>query len=192
MKIKTVVIVFFVLVVAVQWYVPLKMIADSENILAYGTEFKFKTAPVDPSDPFRGKYITLRFEANSFKQDSVSGFSRGENVFVILTTDKDGYAAIRNISKERPEYVDDYLEVVLRGVFYQDGKMLLTINYPFDRFYMEESKAYPAEEIYRKYVSDPDSHTYAIVKVKEGQAVLEDVRINGQSIRELVMEEIGE
>lgn len=44
----------FILVAIVQLYVPAKMILDREDILDTGKEYKFKTEPIDPNDPFRG------------------------------------------------------------------------------------------------------------------------------------------
>ena len=56
-------LILLLLLVCLQLFVPAKMIYDHEAILNKGKVFKFKTAPVDPSDPIRGKYITLQFEA---------------------------------------------------------------------------------------------------------------------------------
>ena len=55
----------FLAVVLVQLVVPAKMIFDKEVILKTGTIYKFKTQPIDPSDPFRGKYVTLNYELNT-------------------------------------------------------------------------------------------------------------------------------
>ena len=45
----------FVLMVVAQIFVPARMIWKQERMLAKGTEFKFLTRTVDPSDPFRGQ-----------------------------------------------------------------------------------------------------------------------------------------
>ena len=52
--------------VMVHLYVPAKMIFNKEAVLAQGKDYRFKTAPIDPYDPFRGKYIDLYYEANAF------------------------------------------------------------------------------------------------------------------------------
>lgn len=62
---KKILLLSFFLVAVVQLYVPSKMIWDREEVLRTGTEYKFRTAPIDPTDPFRGKYITLRFDDNT-------------------------------------------------------------------------------------------------------------------------------
>jgi len=50
-------ILIFALVALAQLYVPAKMVWNQESILEEGTEYKFKTAPVDPNDPFRGNTL---------------------------------------------------------------------------------------------------------------------------------------
>ena len=54
----------FILVALLQLFVPANMIWQEEGTIQEGTEFHFKVAPVDPNDPFRGKYISLAFEAD--------------------------------------------------------------------------------------------------------------------------------
>ncbi|MBA4241981.1 MAG: GDYXXLXY protein, partial [Sphingobacteriaceae bacterium] len=49
---KKLLLVTFCVVALIQLYVPAKMIFDSEDILTTGKEFKFKTEPIDPNDPF--------------------------------------------------------------------------------------------------------------------------------------------
>ena len=62
----------------------------------------------------------------------------------------------------------------------------LRIEYPYDRYYMEESKAYEAEVKFREAQRDTSQLTYALVNIRNGQSVLKDVMIEGISIKELV------
>ncbi|OEJ99084.1 hypothetical protein A8C32_07870 [Flavivirga aquatica] len=56
---------------------------------------------------------------------------------------------------------------------------------------MEESKAYDAEVAVRKAQQDSlPNNTYALVYVKNGEAVLEDVIINEISIKDYVKKKI--
>lgn len=71
-----------------------------------------------------------------------------------------------------------------------NGTNRLTIDYPFDRFYMEESKARDAEMAYRESQLDTTQTTYALVKIKAGEAVLKEVMINGIPIREIVADRL--
>ncbi|PWL40329.1 hypothetical protein DKG77_05780 [Flagellimonas aquimarina] len=185
MKNKKILFPLFVLVALAQLYVPTKMIWDKEDVLDNGVEYKFKTAPIDPSDPFRGKYIVLNYDNNTVKIPHEHDWVRGETIYVSITEDIDGFAKIKSISKEKRGQNEDFVKAEV-GFITSFETTELTVNYPFDRFYMEESKAYDAELTYRASQSDTTKTTYALVNVKNGDAVLKDVLIDGIPIRELV------
>jgi len=175
----------FVLMVLVQLYVPGRMIFQKEQVIMDGKEFRFRTAPIDPNDPFRGKYITLSFNANEVKvQDSVDWYT-GDPVFVYLTTDSAGYAFIQSVTKDQPFELDDYVNATVDYVI-ADTVSTVFISYPFDRFYMEESKAPAAEQIYNEAAVDTNQVAYAVVMIKSGEAVVRDVMIDGVSILDLI------
>lgn len=182
---KKIVLTVFILVAVIQLAVPGKMIWDREQILDTGKEFKFETAPVDPTDPFRGKYINLQFKENSAIVENGGNWHAGEEIYIILKTNKTGFATVDGVSKEKPGDGKDYLKA---KVDYVPGDRIKTIiiSYPFDRFYMEESKAYSAEQAYLKSQLDSTKTTYALVSIKNGDAVLKDVMINGVSIGKIV------
>jgi len=175
----------FILVALAQIYVPIRMILDKEDVLANGTEYKFKTAPVDPVDPFRGKYITLNYEGNTVGIQNEKDWMFGERIYVSLTSDNEGFAQITSVSKEKPKDNQDYIIAKVDFVT-DDGSNKLTIFYPFNRYYMEESKALKAEQTYMQAQIDTNQITYALIRVKDGDAVLKDVLIDGVSIREIV------
>ena len=177
----------FGIMVLLQLVIPAKMVIQSEDTLARGSVFKFKTAPVDPTDPFRGKYVTLSFEANSFGVYD-AGWQAGQDVFVLLEQDEDGYAQIQDVSKDRFSYSPYYVKAKVRS--YSSEK--ITIQYPFDRFYMEESKALPAEKLYRQMTRATDKTAFAVVSVLDGKAVLKDVQIDGESLKTLVEAQLRE
>ncbi len=186
---KKILLVVFILMALVQIYVPAKMILGKEKVLNAGKEYKFKTVPIDPTDPFRGKYITLRYEENRVEVENEKDWEQNDPLYVILTTDDEGFAKAQAVSKEEPP--DNYLKAKVERIT-SDGSNKLTIAYPFDRFYMEESKADDAEDIYRESQRDNRRAAYALVNIKEGEAVLKDVLIDGISIRELAKERQGE
>ena len=62
----------------------------------------------------------------------------------------------------------------------------MRIEYPFDRFYMEETKAQAAEDMYRESIIDSTQVAYALVNIRNGEAVIRDVLINGTSVSDLV------
>lgn len=185
---KKILLPVFILVALLQLFVPAKIILDREDILDKGKEYKFKTEPIDPNDPFRGKYITLRYEEDMIEIQNEADWIRGEIIYVFLTTDNKGFAKIQSISKENPTNNQDFLKTTVSYVT-GNGSNKLTIDYPFDRYYMEESKAYDAELTYRESQLDTSQIAYSLVSIKDGEAVLKDVLINGISIREIVIKE---
>lgn len=182
---KKIIFTAFILMAIIQLAIPGKMIWDKEKILETGKEFKFETAPIDPTDPFRGKYIVLHYNENSIAVETKDNWISGEKIYVVLKANEKGFSIIDYVSKQKPENTDDF---VLAQVEYVSGDEFKTISisYPFDRFYMEESKAYPAEQEYRASQLDSTKTTYALVSIKDGDAVLKDVMIDGVSIREIV------
>lgn len=182
---KNIILSAFILVALVQLFVPAKMILDSENVLKEGTEYKFKTAPIDPSDPFRGKYITLNYSENTVDISSEQDWKVGEIIYVFISTDMAGFAKIKSVTKEKPTSHNDFVKATVSFVT-DDNSNKLTINYPFDRYYMEESKAYDAELTYTQSLQDANQVAYALVSIKDGEAVLKDVFVDGTSIREIV------
>ncbi|MBK5277535.1 MAG: GDYXXLXY domain-containing protein [Bacteroidia bacterium] len=186
---KKIIIPAFILMVAAQWLVPGKMIFDSEQTLKEGVEFKFKTQPIDPSDPFRGKYITLNFDANVWETDTTQEYYRDQTIYVSVSTDSTGFARLTGLYTERPS--GQNIHLIKANVHYSskyDGKQDIYIRYPFERFYVEESKASEAENLYRERQRDSTQIVYALVKVKNEQAILQDVMINGKSIVSIVRE----
>ena len=184
--IKFIVPIAFVIMVLAQLYVPASMIFESEKVLTQGKEFKFKTAPVDPTDPFRGKYVSLNFEETNFRGRLQDTFFYGEKVYVSLSTNHEGFVKIADISKSIPD-TEDYVSATVSNFFDGDSSYV-TVEYPFDRFYMEESKAYNAELAYNESARDTNQTTYALVSVRKGEAVVKDVIINGITIRQAAME----
>jgi uncharacterized membrane-anchored protein len=185
---KKILLSVFILVAIVQLYVPAKMILDREDILDTGKEYKFKTEPIDPNDPFRGKYITLRYEEDMIEIQNEADWLSGEIIYVFLAPDNKGFAKIQSVSKENQTNNQDFLKAKVNYVT-GNGSNQLTIDYPFDRYYMEESKAYDAELTYRESQLDTTQIAYAVVSIKDGEAVLKDVLINGVPLREIVIKE---
>ena len=184
MNYKKISITAFILMCIAQLFVPAKMITGQEDVLKTGKVFKFRTAPVDPNDPFRGKYITLNYQDDEFPAPDMN-ILKGKNqqLYVELKTDGDGFAKIINVSKIRPAHPD----YIISNNHYQtrrNNQDLISIQFPFDRFYMEEFKAPAAEKAYRESNRDTSVVTYALVYIKDGDVVLEDVVMDGISIKD--------
>jgi len=177
---KTLTVAVFVLMCAAQWYVPGAMIASQERILADGIAYRFKTVPVDPTDPFRGKYITLNF-ADAFVELPGRTWQSGDEMFAIVEEDAEGFALISDVVDTPPDNMD-YMRVT---VAYGDERGV-RLNLPFDRFYLEESLAPEAERMYRELLADSTQTVYAVVRIKEGRTTLQDVMVNDDRITDVV------
>lgn len=185
---KTFSLLALLVVAAAQLFVPSKMIMDHESILEKGNEFRFKTAPIDPGDPFRGKYIRLNFDATEFDVGKETDWESRETVFVILENDEKGFAKITGVSKEPAKENLNYVKAKVSWLSENDSVNTLMIEYPFDKFYMEESKALLAETAYHDAAVDTNQIAYAVVNILNGSAVICDVMIDGKSINDVVEE----
>lgn len=174
----------FVIVALMQLLVPAKMIADQEDILETGTAFKFKTIPVDPSDPFRGKYIVLNYKLNSVKVTD-STLALKEKLYLYVKNDSLGYATVDQITSKLIDANSNY--IIIKDYWYYAQQKELNFDLPFDRFYMKETKAKKAEDVYREALRDSlPNNIYGLVYIKEGDAVLKDVIVNNESIAKYV------
>ena len=182
---KKMMMVLFAVMCLAQWIVPGKMVYDSENTIAGGTLYKFKTAPIDPSDPLRGKYVTLNFQENFFQFTDSAEWQRGDQIFVTFTTDSAGFAVPEQVYHTKP-HAASYLETFVDYVDIYSDDYKVWYKLPFDRFYVEESKAQQAEQLYWKAQRDSAQVAYALVSIGQGQAVLQDVIINDRPIIDII------
>ena len=171
----------FVIVALVQISLPAKMILDMEDVINNGREFHFETAPIDPNDPFRGKYIDLNF-TDDFILSKDSSWMYGDEIYVSIRTGDDGFAEIEGVSRTEPQGTSDYIKT---QVSYFDTEGKLYVEFPFDVYYMEESKAGDAEDAYRDSRSS-EKPAFALVRIKDGNFSLLDVVIDGMSVKDLV------
>jgi len=191
MKSRSILLVVFLALCIAQLYFPAKVVFDHQTVLDEGTVWKFQCEPVDPNDPFRGKYITLRFNQSSILTSDSTNYERDESVYLILKEDSIGFAKVNEISRELPldkEYIKTTIisSYKTRSRGNEEALNRVRFNLPFNRFYMEESKALPAEQAYRDAQRSDDLTAYALVKVKKGNAVLENVYLNEMTIKEYV------
>lgn len=179
----------FCIIALAQLAVCARMIFQQEKILDVGTAYKFKTRPIDPHDPFRGKYITLSYEINSISTND-STWQRNEKAYVYLK-DSLGYAAIDTVAKGPLNKKSDYIVAKVTSSYksYDSEKYHISFELPFNRFYMEESKAQPAEDLLRWRFNDSiPKNIYSLVYIHKGEAVLDNVYVDEQPISEYVKE----
>lgn len=171
---------FFALAVA-QLGTPVSMILRQEKILKSGAEFKFRTQPVDPFDAFRGRYVALQLEEDHGVNLAGSNFKSGEKVFAQIVAGDDGFAKLGVVARSAPK---DTAFIKARVSYVSGDKVHL--NLPVDRYYMEESKAPKAEELYRKHSSGRVSDAYVVVKIIDGEPVVKALYVAGKPVEELL------
>lgn len=172
---------FLIALFAVQLSVPVLVITTQERILKDGKLVKFITKPVDPGDFFRGRYVRLGFESDEAPDDGTQHWSPREKAFALLETDAEGIVRRSVLSRRRPAS-GLYVPVNIRYAY--DGKVFF--NYPFLRYYMEESMAPKAEEVYRRLSASELKQAMASVRILNGRSALENVWIEGKPIIEYI------
>jgi uncharacterized membrane-anchored protein len=180
---KTYIYLLFGLMVIAQIFASAQVVYKFESIITSDNVYKFKTAPIDPSDPFRGKYITLNYEINSFEAPE-NDWEDYQDGYAYFSKDENGYAVLETLTKE-PLASSEFDYIVVETYNYNSNT--IRFDLPFDRYYMEESKAYDAEVFTRELRRDgKDNDVYAEVHIKGDTHVLTDIIANDISVIDAV------
>lgn len=169
----------FVMVAAIQLFVPGYMIHRYENTLLNGKPYWFKVGPVDPYDPFRGKYVRVNVEANSAPVAPDAGIKAQQWIYVTLGEDSDGFATLLK-AETTPPAETNYLKVRAQ---YINGKTV-RVEMPFQRYYAEEKIAPEIERAYQRNSSRGRQEATLLVRVKKGVGVIEELYIEGMPVRD--------
>ena len=168
-------ILIFVLVALAQLSVPAMLAWGRIQTLAHGRVWKFKTAPVDPEDAVRGRYIQLRLMAEDFTQPEK--FVAIDRVYAVLKETPDGFAEIDHISTA-PISGDNVIQVDPGGTWGDRQHIVI----PFSRFWVTEKSAPEAEKAYRENSRRGKENAYVTVRVRNGDAALEQLYIDNQPL----------
>jgi uncharacterized membrane-anchored protein len=163
----------------IQLAVPGWMIFQQEQVLKHGRVFKFQTAPVDPYDAFRGRYVALSFAAERTGNTGNFDYSSRQKLWVQIAADEKGFAKVARVSTE-PLAGDDVLIATSRW----GG-----LHFPFDRYYMDEKSAPEAETAYRANSRREHENAYATVRILNGRSALEELYIDDKPVREFLQTE---
>lgn len=171
-------VALFLVVALAQIAVPASMIWKRENTLRHGSVWKFRTAPVDPVDVFRGRYVALQFEAESQEIVPPANAAYRQKVFITLRPTAEGFAEIDQVFPERPSG-DDFIQVELTGK---------TVSLPLDKYWVTERDAPAAETAYRELSRRDRRNAFVTVRVFRGDAALEQLYLDGQPLGEYLRE----
>lgn len=160
----------FLVLLVLQAAVPLYMVWRWEQVRSMGEVFLWKTAPVDPYDPLRGRYLNLHFVENSGPVAQAGAVNYGEYAYGLLARHEDGTAYISQIVPVKPA-----AGAYIRGRILQVDGMKATLELPFTRYYLPEERALALEARTRqRSLAQP----IAAVRIQGGYAVIEDLYID--------------
>jgi uncharacterized membrane-anchored protein len=177
---RTIGIGIFLVVALIQLSVPASVVWKRGRTLKHGRVWKFKTEPVDPVDAMRGRYVALRFAAERVPVADESAHERippDKSVYAALKEDANGFAEVDHISVE-PISGENIIKVQA-GYGYDHADHLI---FPFDRFWVTEKNAPAAESAYRENSRRGKENAYVTVRVRDGDAALEQLYIDNQPL----------
>jgi uncharacterized membrane-anchored protein len=163
-------LIILVLVACAQLAVPGALIWKREHTLRQGNVWKFRTAPVDPVDVFRGRYVALHFDVET--QEISPPPNSNDKVFVTLKANAEGFAEINQVFATKPAG-DDFIEAQL------SGKM---VSLPFDKYWVTEGDAPAAETAYQNLSRRGNQNAYVSVRVFRGDAAIEQLYLGNQPL----------
>ncbi|WP_277640561.1 GDYXXLXY domain-containing protein [Wolinella succinogenes] len=168
-----------VLVCVVQWLALFSQIWRYEKVVSEGKSYYFEVRPVDPYDPWRGRYVVLGFEQNRAKEE-------GEKIteskaYALLEEDEQGRARVKTLRAQKPSGGEAFVGVKV-GTLDKEGNRRFW--FPFDRFYMEEGKAKAAERWLAN--SKEGEPIVAEVRVLEGKGVIHELFLGEKRLGDIL------
>lgn len=186
MKKKYFILIFFIFMVLSQLFVVTRLIYKSNGILESGKELKFKIGLYDPVHPFMGKYIELNFENNSIVLPHEHKWNLHDKIYVHVNEDSNGFARIASISKEIKPNSKYYFKSKINNIHHNYNNSEISIEFPFNKYFLEETEAKLAEDIYNKIARDSANKFYLLVKIKDGDARIKDIYVNDTLFSEYI------
>ena len=166
----------FGLITITQLSVPAMMAWGRVQTLARGRVWKLKTAPIDPVDAVRGRYVMLRFDAED-KYRQPEQLKSIDALYAILKEGADGFAEIDHLSFSASP--GDSAMKVEPGGFW-DGQQ--RVVFPFHYFWLTEKNAPAAETAYRESSKRGQQNAFVTVRIRNGDAALEQLYIDNQPL----------
>lgn len=171
----------FIVLAVIQLSVAAGAIIRSEIALRSGEVYRFKLQPVDPVDAFRGRYVALRLAESNAPIAETLPYLHNKRIFVPLNIDDEGFATFGPAVFSRPD-AGDYLRLRC-GIEHTDesGQRLVSLAIPFQRYYMPEELAKDVDRTLWRRGQRP---AWVAVRVRAGTAVVEDLYVDGRTVRE--------
>ena len=177
---KLPVLIFFLVALA-QLSVPALMAWNRVQTLAHGRVWKFKTAPIDPEDAMRGRYVRLSYDVDRFTGNEK--FQSGDSVYAVLKENADGFAEVERITNKN---IGGDNSVKVQAWWSNDRE---NIAFPFNQYWVTERDAPAAEKAYAENSRRGQQNAFVTVRVRNGDAALEQLYINNQPLSDYLRAE---
>ena len=181
---KSLPLILFAVVSLAQWAAPLSQIFKYERTLTNGTLIRLKCTAPDPYDPLRGRYLAVRPDQDEAPIVKGTKLLEGQYAYATLQAGPDGLTALQEVSAEPPTS-GDYVRVTYNW----ESESKANIDWPFDRFYLNEALAPEADKWFAESIRDAKG-IIAEVRVHQGLAVLENLTFDGKSLRDILKERV--
>lgn len=177
------ILLLFLAACAAQWIAPTWKIVEHELTLRLGESYKFRTAPVDPVDAFRGRYVAVEIAERTAPFAGPWDRKRERWLFAELAVGEDGFARFVKLHDRLPIETP---VIRTRITSFSDQEKKAWLELPFDRFYMNERLAPEAERAYREHSRQGAQDAWLAVRVWRGRAAIEDLYIGDRPILKVV------
>lgn len=161
---------------------PVSLILRYENTLTQGKAFKVRCLPVDPEDVFRGRYLALHLQIDAaFPQEKPKYYGEG---WLELTEGPDGFARVEAFHDLKEPQCARCLKGRGLPLLNQETEKVIPSFAPeVNRFYVDEQRARRVDQLFQRATREKTA--WAVVRVKNGLAAIENIFIDGRSVNEL-------
>lgn len=176
---RRIALVIFALVALAQLSVPAWAVWMRTQTLHKGKLWKFRIAPVDPSDAIRGRYVTLSFAAEQVPRSEPILLETP--TYAYLKTDSRGFAEVDQLSTTAA--LSDNVIKVTPGGWWNNVQR---VKFPFERLWLDENVAPAADRIYARTSRQQSQNFYVTVRVYNGDAAVEQLFVDDQPLAEFL------
>lgn len=171
----------------------LALVEQRARILRGGTEIRLRSVPVDPRDLLRGDYVILSYPISTVETGAAgkTEFERGEQVYVSLGRDEQGFAKAVGVTRDRPKAGDGTVVIAGRvtatstcatnadGVFDCSGQRnRLRIAYGLESYFVPQGEG--------KAIETTDKARIEVVAAvsSSGEAAIKRLLIDGKLVHQ--------
>jgi uncharacterized membrane-anchored protein len=186
---KTLKLVLLGVVALAQLAVPARMALGQHAVLTRGEQLKIRCAPLDPVNPFMGRYVLLNLSGEVAASGTRPGRAGGKHdAWITYTLDGEGFVNPTALHWVRPKDAPS-LKVRTWGNV-SEGRT--TFSYPFDRYYMNEQKAPEVDRLLmRGRFRALTVPAHVTVRVLGETVVLENLYLDDKPVLEYLREHAG-